>query len=213
MTIILVFGDSIAYGAWDRESGFAGRLRNWLDGRSLDKHSNTEGPVDYFLTYNLGISGETSTDLVKRFEQEAKRRIEEGEETIIIFSFCGNDAMLVNGKESVSFKKFQKNVQIIIKNAKKLSQKIIFLSEIPVDELKVNPIPWFQKGSCKNDVIQKYEIEIEKQCAQEKIYYLTTKHLFQNNQTLLEDGMHPTTEGHKKIFELLKEFLIKKEIL
>jgi len=30
---------------------------------------------------------------------------------------------------------------------------------------------------------------------------------------LLEDGLHPNSEGHKKIFESVKEFLIKNKII
>ena len=30
---------------------------------------------------------------------------------------------------------------------------------------------------------------------------------------LLDDGLHPNTEGHKKIFERVKAFLLEKKIL
>ena len=56
-----IFGDSITYGVIDREGGWANRLRKYLDARTLDSNGK-----DLFMLYNLGISGDTSADLLAR---------------------------------------------------------------------------------------------------------------------------------------------------
>jgi hypothetical protein len=49
---ILVFGDSIAYGDYDKEGGWVIRLRKFLDERQLDSYE----------TYNLGIPIDETTE-------------------------------------------------------------------------------------------------------------------------------------------------------
>ena len=122
MTQILLFGDSVAYGAWDLEGGWAQRLRKWLD--EIVIKSDYE---KYFIVYNLGIDGDTSEGLLKRFEQEAKPRISQEEETIFIFHIGGNDSLFNNKtkKHRVSPENYEKNIREIISVAKKYSKKII----------------------------------------------------------------------------------------
>ena len=84
MTNILVFGASITWGAWDREGGWVQRLRNFVD------EKNISNPDYDRMIYNLGISGDTTENLLSRLENEVKTRLSE-EETIIIFSIGTND--------------------------------------------------------------------------------------------------------------------------
>ena len=89
MSQILIYGDSITYGAWDTEQGgWVARLRKFLDNKA------DEDEKYYYLVYNLGISGNNSTDILSRFEFEAKQRVREEGETIIIFALGTNDSQL-----------------------------------------------------------------------------------------------------------------------
>src|SRR3989344_3552583 len=93
MTLILVFGDSITYGAWDTNGGWVQRLRTYLDKKQL------ADPKLYYELYNLGVSGDTSTDLLERFEAETKQRIKRmsaKEEIIIIVAIGTNDSIINN---------------------------------------------------------------------------------------------------------------------
>lgn len=60
--VIIVFGDSIAYGSWDDSGGWAKRLRSSLE---TDTGMNTS---QYYLVYDLGVAGDTAGRLVDRFE-------------------------------------------------------------------------------------------------------------------------------------------------
>ena len=211
MTQILIFGDSITYGAWDKEGGWVQRLRRFLDEKNLTS------PDFYFVVYNLGISGDTSEDLLERFEFETKQRLKEHKETIVAFAIGINDSQFVHseGDHRVPIEKFKNNLQELIKLAQKFSLKIIFVGLTPVDEKKTTPIPWDSDKFYKNEYIEKYNQVIKKVCEENKIYFIEIFEKFKATgyQELLEDGLHPNSKGHKRIFEIVKDFLIKNNLI
>ncbi len=77
----LFFGDSLVAGKGDPEGlGWVGRL----DG---DRPSG--GPA--VTAVNFGVPGETSTQILSRWQGQADREIEAGTETVVVFSFGAND--------------------------------------------------------------------------------------------------------------------------
>src|SRR5690606_32296611 len=95
---------------------------------------------DYYVpVYNLGISGDTSVDILERFERETKARIKEEKETIFIFQDGGNDAMYLmkEKRNQVSPEEFRSNVAKLTMAASNFSGKIVWLGLRPVDEKKV----------------------------------------------------------------------------
>lgn len=152
MAQILVFGDSIAYGAWDREGGWVARLRKFLDEKKLARSDS------YFLIYNLGISEDNTDGVLERFEIETKQRLDEEEDNIIVFAIGINDSHFVRSQKSFRIKpeKFKNNIQKIIKLSNKYSSRIIFVGLSLVDEAKTSPIPWNADKFYKNEYIQKY---------------------------------------------------------
>lgn len=213
MARILVFGDSIVYGAWDREKegGWVQRLRKFLD----EKHF-VEPDFEYSV-YNLGVSGNILEELLKRFEFETKQRLEEKEEIIIIFQIGINDSQFVisENKLRTSPEKFKENIQNLIKIAKNFTQKIIFVGLTLVDELKTTPIPCNPNKIYKNENIKRNNEIIKSVCKENNTYFIEIfdKCLKSDYKNLLEDGLHPNSEGHKKIFETVKDFLIKNKII
>jgi lysophospholipase L1-like esterase len=211
MVRILVFGASITYGAWDKEGGWVQRLRKFLDEKTLTD------PNFYCIIYNLGISGDTTEDLLERFEFETKQRLKEEEKTIIIFAIGTNDSQFIHSQNSLrhSPQKFQNNLQKLVNLARKFSSKIIFVGLTPVDELKVDPIPWDTDKSYKNEYIQKYNEIIKSVCKKNKIYFIEILEKFVklDYKDLLEDGLHPNSKGHQEIFEIVKDYLIQNKII
>ena len=211
MSRILVFGDSITYGAWDKEGGWVSRLRNSLNEKSLSD------PNFYCLVYNLGISGDTVNDLLGRFEFETNQRLEENEEIIFIFEIGLNDSEFIHSKNSlrVSPQEFQDNLQKLLNIAQTFSSKIVFVGLTPVDESKVDPLPWVTDESYKNEYIQKFNDILKSVCKENKVYFIEIfgKLIEAGYKNLLEDGAHPNSNGHKKIFEIVEDFLIENEII
>jgi lysophospholipase L1-like esterase len=170
--------------------------------------------------YNLGIPiDETTEDILSRIEVELKARTtpEFKSENIVIFAIGINDSQFVHseGKHGVSIDKFKDNIQKLISLAQKFSSKIIFVGLTPVDETKTTPIPWNADKSYKNGYIKKYNEVIKKVCEENKIYFIEIFEKLKelNYQELLEDGLHPNSSGHQKIFEIVKDFLIKNNLV
>lgn len=208
---ILVFGASIVHGYWDKEGGWVQRLRKFLDEKNLTN------PNFYCSIYNLGISGNTTEDLLRRFEFETKQRFERNEGTMFLLSIGINDSIFVHKTKSSKLnpKEFQNNLIKIIKIARKYSQNIIFVGINPVDETKVDPIPWLPKHSYKNKYIREFNDILKSVCNRNKLHFIDIfdKFIKTDYNNLLEDGVHPNSKGHEKIFNIVKDFLVKNKII
>ncbi len=203
MADIFIFGDSITWGFYDVDGGWAERLKK----DCYPKH----------IIYNLGVSGNTTFDLLNRFEFETEQRFYRDEKTLVIFSIGINDSQF-NNKENrtrVDVFNFRNNLLRLINKARKFTPYVIFLGLNPVDESKVDPIPWRQEFSYKNEKIKEYEGIIKNVCEETKIHFVPVFHKFYESdyENLLEDGIHPNSEGHKKIFGIIKEFLESENLL
>jgi len=214
MARICVFGDSITYGAWDKDGGWVQRLSQFF----VEKYLSNPNDF-YYSVYNLGIlAGNTTEDLLERFEFEIKQRLkEEDDEIIVVFAIGANDSNFVHNKNDfwVQPVKFEKNIKRLIDIAQKFSSKIIFVGLTPVEEQKVCPMPWDIDKSSKNKNIQKYNQIIKQVCQKNDVYFIEIFEdwIKMDYKKLLEDGLHPNSKGHQKIFEIVKDFLTKKKII
>jgi lysophospholipase L1-like esterase len=204
MTYILVFGDSIACGAWDSEGGWVSRLGTYL----FKKH----------CVYNLGIPiDETTEKVLMRFKPETKARISLKRGNIIIFEIGLNDSQVViNTRENkTSFERFKRNIKTLIVQSQEFSKQIIFVGLTAVNESKVNPIPWVPDRAYKNKLIKKYNDTIKDICKSEKVYFVDVFEKFakRGKDNLDRDGVHPNSNGHKIIFETVRDFLIKNKVI
>ena len=172
--------------------------------------------LDYSV-YNLGISGDTTEDLMERFEFETKQRLHKEDEIIFIFAIGINDSQFICSKNnfSVLTNKFQKNIEQLIKFSKKMSSKTVFVGLTPVDEKKTIPIPWSTDKSYKNEYIKKYDNIIKSICQENNIHFIDMFSEFNklNYKKLLEDGLHPNSEGHQKMFKIVRDFLVEYKIV
>lgn len=199
MANIIVFGDSITYGAWDKEGGWAARLR-----KDLDKSH---------AIYNLGISGDTTEGLLNRFENEIKNRIDDEEEVIIIFAIGINDSQYITQSSihKVSLEKFKENLETLFSLAKKYTNKVVFVGLTPVDESKT--APWDLGKEYKNEYIKKYDEAIKNVCNKNNINYIELFSMLKSKQELLGDGLHPNTKGHSLIYKAILDYLSKSRII
>ena len=190
---ICIFGDSVTWGANDFEKGgWVNRLRIYSD-----KY------LDDFPVYNLGVSGDSTNELLERFELECRVRRPE----VIIFSIGLNDSMFVKDKNDyyVTIKRFKENLGRLISLAKVYSQKIIFMGLTKVDESKTTPIPWELTLYYENENIKKYDVEIKTIADKNNLIYIELYGLLK--VTDLDDGLHANAKGHEKIFQKVKSVL------
>lgn len=208
---ILVFGDSIAYGAWDEEGGWVERLK-----REIHKRVISSNLKFYCDVYNLSIDGGFTKDILKRFEFEVQQRIIE-EETVIVFAIGINDSCFMKGKKTdEEFEVFRKNILKLIQLSSKFSARIIFLGLAPVDEEKTNPIPLSRIRACyKNKYIKKYDDIIRSVCTEKNIDFIEIYDEFCNvkYKKFLFDGLHPNSIGHEKIYKIVSRYLKRKKII
>jgi len=192
---ICVFGDSTAWGAWDLEKG------GWVN-RLWFYVAKSAEEDDYVGLYNCSISGGSSKTILERFESEAKIRKADA----LIFQTGGNDASYRHTSDNymVSPEKFRENIGEIIIRAKKITRNIIFLDLKNCDESKTTPVSWVDIYYT-NENIQKYSKIMEETCNEHGILFFNLEPLDNKD---FEDGLHPNTEGHKKIFNQVKDFLV-----
>ncbi|PIY59568.1 hypothetical protein COY96_01070 [Candidatus Wolfebacteria bacterium CG_4_10_14_0_8_um_filter_37_11] len=196
---ICIFGDSITWGAYDPQNGgWVNRLKNYFEKQGEDND-----------VYNLGVSGDSTTDLFERIEIETKSR----EANLIIFAIGVNDAQFIHSTNSnrISDGDFESNIKKLFEIAKEFTSKIIFIGLTPVDETKTKPIPWNTDKTYTNERIKKFDQIIENFCLKNNLKFIPINDLLNNDDLI--DGLHPNTQGHIKIFDRVKpeiEFAAKK---
>lgn len=203
-TDFFVFGASIVYGAKDwKNGGWVQLLKS-----DIEKKSNFKKWV-----YNLGVPGHTSSDVLNRIEREIKSRIfDELQEIVVIVSVGINDTYYFHNNEKETAtkpEKYKENIGKIIKIAKKYTKNVFFVGITPVFNNKLQPVPWRKEISYSLANCRKYNEIAKSVCKKESIPFLDLFSIFSklNYGKLLDDGLHPTAEGHKKIFMLVKDFL------
>ena len=200
MTNIIVFGDSIAWGAYDQEKGgWVERLRLRLAPHDID-------------VYNCGVSGNRTADLLKRLENEAKAR--SGRENVIIMIAIGiNDATFIRPlrKNEVSKEDFEKNLTQIYRKALQITKSVIAMGLIKIDDSKTRPLSWDTGKELRDADAQAYERIAQQVSGQAGIPFIAVRDLLKPSD--LYDGLHPNSKGHNKIFKEVEGFLKKGKYL
>lgn len=165
-TVNILFGDSIAFGIGDKEQlGWFGRLKN-----------NTPNEI-YF---NLSIPGQSSNEILKRFEQELKNRYNNIDIFNIFFALGIKDALNNN-------KNFERNIIKIIKKTKKYTNNITFIS----------PLNIVTRKEYKQEQINKINTILKKESKINNVNFINMENII--NKEDLYDGLHPNTKGYEKM--------------
>jgi lysophospholipase L1-like esterase len=202
---IFCFGDSIAYGEWDEQGGWVQRLRSSAD-QAFVAHRGEKT-----LIYNLGIPGDTAADALLRIEGEMAARFDGDAETLIIFALGMNDAHFIVPENKYAFtpEEFEANLGRLIGIARKFTRKIALVGLNPVDENKVNPLPWNPAKAYREERVKLFNAIIEKVAGEEDLFFADVwKNWVQVDwRSLLYDGLHPNASGHRRIAERVNAFL------
>jgi len=205
MVKILVFGSSEAWGAFDEEGGWADRLKKYF----LKEKMNSRYSKDLKDVYNFGLTT-TDTQSTLKILKDKMEIIEEvcPSEYIFIFSIGKNDARGVGEKSNrkIKIEDYRNNLMEMINIAKNYSDEIFFLGYSIVDEEKTKP--WKNaKDFWENKNLEEYEERLRDICNSKGVHYIKIRDVLSKND--LHDGLHPNTEGHRKIFEKVKTELNK----
>lgn len=194
----LIFGDSITQGFFAIDNWVTLIWSNFLE-------LNPKKRPEIFI-HNLGVAGNTSSDLVKRMSSDISSR-NFYKDPIIIIAIGINDSKILrkNKKSEVSLKDFKKNINKLYSIASKKTNKIIFVGLSYVDESKTNPCFWEPEKTYKNDIIIKFDKVIKIFCKEKNIAFADIYKKTKKNSYLF-DGLHPNSKGHKIIYkEVIKK--------
>jgi lysophospholipase L1-like esterase len=183
-----IWGDSITYGAGDTEAlGWVGRLRK--------AHQSD----DEVSVYNRGICGDTSEDLLKRFDVE----YESIQPTVVIFAIGINDSKYPVGQVEnlVPLDKFEENIKTLIGKAKIHSSKIYIMGCTRVDET-----PRHSGTRFSNEQIQKYNDFLKNLSKLEQLEFIDVFEVI-SPATDLSDGLHPNAQGYEKLASIVINLL------
>lgn len=204
---VLVFGDSITQGFWDADGGWVQYLRKEYDQLKLDG-VNDDPPT----IFNLGISANSSDDVLKRFNAETDAR-NNSEELAFVIAIGVNDSRTKAGDNFSDADRYLANLKGILAAAKEYSDKILFVGLTPCIEERSNPVSWGDTGYT-NERLMSFDMTLKDFCSAESVSFVEIYEPFNQaleKSELLPDSLHPDKEGHQLIAELVKPKL--KELL
>lgn len=214
---LIIFGDSVVLGSWDQKcGGWVNRLKTHLHGNDFRIKTNDDFIV--YSTYNLGIGGNTTSDLIERFDNEIKQRVAENfkrsQHDIVIIVVGANDCSYRRSEDNIRVKPddFKKNLNSLLNKAHKYTKKVLFIGITKVDESKSSPIFWNKTTHYINKNIQQYNKILKNFCKNNNTLFIDMFDILDVKEDLL-DGLHPNSQGHQKMFERVKDFLLKNKIV
>ncbi len=206
MPTLCIFGASSTWGAWDLEKGgWANRLRLWIDEQNLASKEDEF----YWEVYNLGVSGDTTKDVLARFKSELNAR----EAGLVIISIGDNDTVYDQSPDEprLTEDQFASNIEEMITLATAVTNKVVVLGLKQVTEEKVQPVPWNAQANYRNASIKAYDERLKNIAEERGTHYVPVFDLLADAD--LADGLHPNEQGHEKIFQRVKGFLEESRLL
>lgn len=207
---MLIFGASGTHGVGGEHGGWADKIKLWLH----EEMFGPNGKGQQCIVYELGIVGDTTRDVVGRFEVETLARIAEKDpkNTYVIFSAGANDSKATNNPTNYlhTADEYGDNVYAFIQQAKKFANHILCVGLLPIDQSKVypkhNPLTG-GKSYFDNQRMHQFEEVLVRTCQPEKVPCVS---LFGTvparwvEDCVGADGMHPNDAGHQWVFEQVK---------
>lgn len=195
---VLVFGDSITYGAWDTEAGWVERLK-----RDAHKQTVQSQGSDKLQIINLGIGGDSSSKILKRMPAEIEARYSASWPFMFIITFGANDERTNDGKVETPIEQFEANISAIIALAKKHSEKIMFIGIPPIGK----PVVEFKGQEYSDERVKQHEQRLEAIVEEAGLTFVPIRPAFEQaglDKLYSYDHIHPNDKGHQLIYETVK---------
>lgn len=197
-TQLILFGDSITWGAWDLDGGWAQRLKRYADSRAMEDQE----PVTW--VYPLGVSGDTSRDLLTRLQPELIARADTPAQTAVVIAIGINDSQieLATGQSKVPLAELERNLTRIVETAQQYADRVVLVGLPPVDDALVYPMPWKPTHGYQDRVARQYDQTVATVAQQTSCEYVSVYQDFmeRGGLQLLDDGLHPNAKGHAVMY-------------
>ena len=112
----------------------------------------------------------------------------------------------IEGQNFVSLSDFENNITQLISQAQKITPKVLFVGLPTINEALTQPVPWAPDVYYTMKNVSEYVTVTQKICTASNIPFVDIFDVL--NFDDLEDGIHPNAQGHEKIFQVVKDFLI-----
>lgn len=199
-----VFGDSISYGMWDEEGGWVSRLKKYYDSRTI----LSRDLASYNSVIGLGVSGNTTEDLLNRIEKEIEVRLDGTRPVVMLFQIGINDTDPIIGLQE---EKFRSNLILLVDKAKNYADISAFLGILPLSEENIDPFTEMRESQKKDTLALKYNKILKEVCKRASMDFIDLREKFTSQgldfNSFLFDHVHPNKEGHDMIFHIVKEYL------
>ena len=212
---VLIFGDSITQGFHDEVAGgWCNRLVAEVMRRDVESGQQYDKSV-----FNLGISGDTSADLLKRIKYETESRKSKnltygGDVALIAIGVNDSQYHMQTLLTKLTLEETECNVHEIIQILQEQNLRVIFVGPAPVFESRIQPMAWKPTHGYSNPLIQKYSTLIQNISKKSECEFISTSDVYEGREKeVLLDGIHPSAEGHELIYNLVKASLEAKGIL
>jgi len=195
---LIVFGDSITYGLYDEQGGWAERLYKEIRGKA---------EVNDFI--NLSRPGAASKQIISKVKSAARSGLLSRVRTLVIFAYGINDSA-INLREQAQItpiERFEENTIKIIEMINQNNADMVFVGPTIVDD----PLAGSFKGRImySNDRIKKYDRSLEKICTGSDVDFIELYDECSKENTgfqkMLHDGVHPDENGHRFILGVLNK--------
>lgn len=199
---VLVFGDSITQGYWDTDGGWVERIRKHYDELQLKDLRNNDEPT----LFNLGVSADTTEDILKRIRPETVVRTRHGDKPVVIVQIGTNDSSKQEGSIKVDIEQYKQNLVNIIEEVKPISSKLIMIGSSAGDDKLTMPVFW-GNYFYPNKQIKTYENAMCEVAAERQIDFIPVfndfKAALDEGNDLLADGLHPNNDGHQLVADII----------
>lgn len=196
-TRILVFGDSIVYGAWDTAGGWVERIKAAMHLRTVESAGSTKVQV-----LNMGVGGDSSTKLLARLEHDITSRHSASWPFAFVFSFGANDERTKDGIVETTIKQFETNVKEIIDLARQYSDRILFLGIVPLAQSLVT----FKDQEYSDERIRHYDDILQRVVEDAGLRYVPLRLTFASHSADIlyaYDNIHCNDKGHALIADVV----------
>lgn len=197
----ICFGDSITRGENDSEYG------GWVD--RLKIHCVQEfvkNQNDEVCTFNMGIGGEDTDGLMKRFKSEFDARLIDDGDNIVTIGYGANDLSILNHENLVPIERYISNLTACIDHALHKSAKVYLINIVPFTKIENLHIPMRER---KMSDALKYNQALKLLAKEKQVEYIDVHAVFTNHQGNLFsfDGVHPNAKGHQLMFDKIREVI------
>ncbi len=185
---ISFIGDSFVSGAYDLEClGWAGRISASARRRGHD-----------ISPYNLGVRGETSVQILRRWRAEAEARQSPQQEGRLVFEFGVNDAREVNGKR-----------QLEAAQSLAAAREILDAGSKWKPTLMVGPPPG--ADTARNPRVEELSRQLGGLCSELAVPYFDSFIPLSASSSFIADvkgvdGTHPSAKGYAEWASLIDEW-------